>query len=323
VLPKRRTALFACLLALAAAAPAAAGNGGVAPVEPASPNAGSIRDTYWLILAVTGAIFVLVETALVLFVVRFRRRRRPATAEGPQIRGNTRLELAWTVVPVLILAAIAGFVFAELPDIEGAPQARAADPLRITVEGRQYYWLFRYPGGQVAVDRMVVPVGRVVTLDVVSPDVVHSWWIPALGGKIDAIPGRRNTTWFRAERKGVYRGQCAELCGIEHARMLARVRVVGEREYRAFLAAHAPGSRVVGRETFAGVCAKCHGPAGEGSNFAPALQGRAFDQTTASVITQGIRRMPAVGAGWPDEQVKTTIAYLKKRFAQGGAQGGG
>lgn len=323
MLPKRRTALFACLVALAAAAPAAAGNGGVAPVAPASPNAESIRDTYWLILAITGAVFVLVETALVLFIIRFRRRRRPPTAEGPQVRGNTRLELAWTVVPVLLLAAIAGFVFAKLPDIESTPQAQAGEPLHITVEGRQYYWLFRYPDGQVAIDRMVVPVGRVVTLDVVSPDVVHSWWVPALGGKIDAIPGRTNTTWFRATRTGVYRGQCAELCGIEHARMLARVQVVGERAYRAFLAAHTPRSLTVGRETFQGVCTKCHGLAGEGSDFAPPLQGRTFDQTTATVITQGIRRMPAVGAGWSDDQVKATIAYLKRRFAQGGAQGGG
>jgi cytochrome c oxidase subunit 2 len=309
---------------MAAAPAAAAGNGGVAPVAPASPNAEAIRHTYWLVLGVTGAIFLLVEAALVVFLFRFRRRGRPAGAEGPQVRGNLRLELAWTAVPVLILAAIAGFVFAKLPDIESAPSAQAAGgPLEVTVEGRQFYWLFRYPGGEVSVDRLVVPVGRVVSLKVVSPDVVHSWWIPALGGKIDAIPGRTNRTWFRADRPGTYRGQCAELCGVEHALMRARVEVVPPRAYRAFLAAHRPGSPAVGRESFQGVCAKCHGPAGEGRGSAPPLQGRTFDQATAAVIEEGIRAMPAVGAGWSPAQVQATIAYLKRRFAPAGVQGGG
>jgi len=323
VLPKRRSLLlaWACLLVLAT--PAGAGNGGVAPVPPASPNAQAIRDTYWLVLGLTGGIFLLVETALVLFIVRFRRRRRPATAEGPQIRGHARLELLWTLVPVLVLATIAGFVLAKVPAIESAPTAKAAPGrLEVTVEGRQYYWLFHYPDGQVSVDRLVVPVGRVVTLKVVSPDVVHSWWVPALGGKIDAIPGRTNTTWFRADRPGTYRGQCAELCGIEHALMRAQVEVVRPQAYRAFLASHAPGSAAVGRETFQGVCSKCHGAAGEGKGLAPPLQGRTFDQNTATVITEGIRRMPAVGAGWSQDQVAATIAYLKRRFSQGGARGG-
>lgn len=324
MLPKRPAAIAACLSALVAAAPGLAGNGGVAPVTPASPNAEAIRDTYWLILGLTGAVFLLVETALVVFIVRFRRRQQPAAAEGPQIRGHPRLELAWTAVPVLILAAIAGFVFAKLPAIEDAPKAEAAGGrLRVTVEGRQFFWLFRYPGGEVSVDRLVVPVGRVVTLEVVSGDVVHSWWIPALGGKIDAIPGRTNRTWFRAERKGVYRGQCAELCGVEHALMRARVEVVSPAEWRAFLASHAPGSRAVARESFEGVCAKCHGPAGEGRGLAPPLQGRTFDQTTAAVIREGVRRMPAVGAGWSDAQVRAVIRYLSARFGPRGGSGGG
>ncbi len=291
-------------------------------MAPASPNAEAIRDTYWLVLGLTGGIFLLVETALVLFIVRFRRRGRPATAEGPQVRGHARLELLWTLVPVLVLGAIAGFVFAKLPDIEPAPAAKAAaGRLEVTVEGRQYYWLVRYPGGRVSVDRLVVPVGRVVTLKVVSSDVVHSWWIPALGGKIDAIPGRTNATWFRADRLGVYRGQCAELCGVEHALMRARVEVVRPRAYQAFLATHAPGSKAVGRETFQGVCSKCHGAAGEGRGSAPSLQGRIFDETTATVITEGIRTMPAVGAGWSQDQVRATIAYLKRRFSPGGPGG--
>jgi cytochrome c oxidase subunit 2 len=318
-----RAAAFALLGALLAAAPALAGNGGLAPVEPASENAEGIRDAYWLILIVTGAVFVIVETTLVLFLIRYRRRRRPRDAEGPQTRGNTNLEIAWTVVPVLLLAAIVGFVFAKLPVIEDAPAASAADSLTIRVEGHQYYWLYRYPDGQIAVDDMVVPVGKVITLEVTAPDVIHSWWIPALGGKIDAIPGRTNRTWFRAERPGAWTGQCAELCGAQHARMTASVKAVSGEDFRKFLTTHAASSKAVGKETFAGVCAKCHGMKAQGTEEAPAIAGREFDQVTVDLILNGGTRMPAVGADWSEEQIDATIAYLNATIGTGASQGGG
>jgi cytochrome c oxidase subunit 2 len=321
VRPKLRAVLLAAAFALVAAAPAVAGNGGVGPVPPQSPNAQAISDTYWLILALTGAVFVIVETALIVFIVRFRRGRRSAAAEGPQIRGSTRLEIAWTIVPVLILAAIAGYVFSQIPSIQDVPTARAGDRLEIRVEGHQYYWQFEYPGGQVALDTMVVPVGRVVTLSVVTGDVIHSWWIPALGGKIDAIPGRVNSTWFKVDRPGLYRGQCAELCGLQHAAMLGWVRVVSAAEYQRFLATHAPSSPAVGKETFDAVCAKCHGPQGEG-DIGPALAGRTFDRAaTTQLLREGVRRMPAVGADWSRAQIDATIAYLNR--TKGGAESGG
>ncbi len=185
------TAASALALALTVAGTAAAANGGFAPVTPRSPNAVDIDRAYYLILGVAIAVFLIVEVALVVFIIRFRSRGRPRTVEGPQITGNSRLELIWTVIPVLLLVAIASFVFVELPAIKDVPSARAAGPhLNIVVDGRQFYWRFTYPNGAVSIDRMVVPADRVVTLDVVSSDVIHSWWIPAFGGKIDAIPGR-------------------------------------------------------------------------------------------------------------------------------------
>lgn len=312
----RLIALAAALGALAYAAPALAGNGGLAPVAPASENAQGIRDAYWLILIVTGAVFVIVETTLIVFLVRYRR-RRGARYEGAQISNNRNLEVAWTVVPVLLLAAIVAFIFVKLPVIEDAPAASPADSLTIRVEGHQYYWLFRYPDGQIAVDDMVVPVGKVVTLDVVAPDVVHSWWIPALGGKIDAIPGRTNHTWFKAERTGTWSGRCAELCGAQHALMTASVTAVSRMAFDVFLATHAASSSAVGKETFDGVCAKCHGMKGQGTDEAPAIAGRRFDEVTASLITNGGTRMPAVGADWSDEQVDATIAYLNNTIGTG------
>ncbi len=312
-----RAAALALLGVLLAAAPALAGNGGIAPVAPASENAEGIRDAYWLILAITGVVFVIVETTLVVFLIRYRGRRRAREAEGPQILGNTNLEIAWTVVPVLLLAAIVAFIFTKLPVIEDAPAAGAADSLTIRVEGHQYYWLFRYPNGQIAVDQMVVPVGKVVTLDVTAPDVIHSWWIPALGGKIDAIPGRTNRTWFKAERTGTWAGQCAELCGAQHALMTASVQAVSPAGFRRFLATHAASSKAVGKETFEGVCAKCHGMEGQGAEEGPAIAGREFDQVTASLITNGGTRMPAVGADWSDEQIDATIDYLNTAIGTG------
>jgi cytochrome c oxidase subunit II len=317
-----RAVLLVGLGALVLAASALAGNGGLLPVKPASENAEGIRQAYWLILAVTGVVFILVEATLVLFLVRYRRGTRARDAEGPQVRGHTNIEIAWTLVPVLLLAAIVAFVFTKLPVIEDAPAAKAGNGLTIGVEGHQYYWLFRYPGGQVSVDHMVVPVGAVVTLDVTAPDVIHSWWIPALGGKIDAIPGRTNHTWFKAQRAGTFTGRCAELCGTEHALMLASVDAVSPREFSRFLKTHTQASQAVGKETFEGVCAKCHGFSGEGTDEAPNIAGRTFDALTAQLIREGGTRMPAVGASWSDAQVQATVDYLNATIGAGAQSGG-
>lgn len=306
----RLTALAAVLAALVFCAPALGDNGGLTPVEPASKNAQAIRDTYILILTITAVIFVLVEATLVYFIVRYRRGNRPREGEGPQVRGHTRVEVAWTVVPVVILAVITAFVFLQLPDIEDAPAAGPAGSLEITVEGHQYYWLYRYPDGAIAIDDLVVPVNRVVDLEVVAHDVIHSWWIPALGGKIDAIPGRTNHTWFKADRAGTFRGQCAELCGAQHATMTATVQSVSDAEFASFLASHREASQTVGKETFEGVCAKCHGMEGQGTDEAPPIAGRRFDATTVQLIKNGGTRMPAVGEDWSNAQIAATIRYL-------------
>src|SRR5436190_21187832 len=134
-----RAALLAVPIGLFTAAAALAGNGGAAPPQPQSPNTAAIRDTYWLILVITGVIFALVEGALILFVVKYRRGRRARTADGAQVHGNTRLEIGWTVVPVLIVATIFGYVFANLPDITVVPKATAANTLVVKVEGPQAY----------------------------------------------------------------------------------------------------------------------------------------------------------------------------------------
>ena len=309
-------ALPAAITAALVTAAVAAANNGLSPVEPESPNAEAIRTTYWVILAVTGAIFLLVETVLIVFIVRFRARRRGRDQEAPQIHGATKLETSFTIVPVLILFAIMAFVFVKLPTIKDVPSARAAGELKIRVVAHQYYWEFEYPNGGVSMQHLVVPIDRVVTLDVVSPDVAHSWWVPALGGKIDAIPGRTNHTWFKAQKLGTYEARCAELCGLEHAHMIGYVDVVRRGEYRRFLAAHEGASKTLGNEIATWVCATCHGFKGEGDYGPPIKDSSVLSDPKAleDLLRNGKNKMPAVGATWKEETMKAATTYLKEYY---------
>ena len=228
------------LTVLATAGVAAAANGGFTPEFAHSPNAHRTNVAYWVVLAFTSVIFLAVEGALVLFIWKYRGRGRPRTDDGSQVHGHTRLEVIWTVIPVIILAVIGIVIFYELPVISDAPAA--ANPIRITVEGHQFYWQFDYPNGSRSINDLHVPAGQVVLLTVKSYDVVHSWWIPQLGGKIQAIPGRTNHIWFKADRPGTYYGQCAEFCGIFHEAMAARVIASTDADYRTYVSSTAAGA---------------------------------------------------------------------------------
>src|SRR3954447_11858307 len=186
----RLAILVTSLTALVIVPVALAGNGGFLPGEPHSPNAHRVHDAFIFVSIFTGVIFFAVEGALVLFIVKYRRGKRPRTAEGLQIHGSSRLELIWTVIPVVILALIGTFVFYKLPGIADAPSAAASDQTRIRVTGAQFYWQFTYPNGAVSINRMVAPADTVVHEDITAPtwDVIHSWWVPDFGGKYDAIP---------------------------------------------------------------------------------------------------------------------------------------
>jgi cytochrome c oxidase subunit 2 len=314
------------LLALATAGVAAAANGGFTPVQPHSPNADHIRHAYYLILGFTSAIFLLVEGLLVTFIWKYRGRGRARAVEGAQVHGHTRLELIWTAIPVLILAVIAAFVFYELPGIDSAPAA--ADPIHITIEGHQYYWQYDYPNGSRSIGTLHVPAGAVVDLKVISPDVIHSWWIPALGGKIQAIPGRTNHTWFRADKTGTYGGQCAELCGVYHAQMGAVVHVESQQAYENYISKVAP--QTIGKQEWTGVCATCHGNLGRGG-YGPDISASTLVTSRASllgVLRQGVDTpgrpgaMPPVGIDWSNAQIDAIVAYVKKNIYKPAALGG-
>ena len=327
--PVRRSVfVLSVAFALVLAGTAVAGNGGVAPPSPASPDAANINDIYWLIFAVTAGIFVLVAGLLLVFIVRYRSRGRPRDVDGAQVHGHTNLELAWTAGPVVILAIIAGFVFWKVSDIEatsGLPNQQTQARDQTTIDAHQFYWEFVYPNGTVSVDTLRVPYNRKVRLKIVSSDVAHSWWVPRLGGKLDAIPGKTNFLTLTPTKLGTFRGQCAELCGIQHAAMLAQVEVLPAAEYDSWVQGRVDDRAALGKETFEGVCAKCHGLAGQGDigpNIAssPLLKD---PRALAKLIHDGTGKMPAVGDDWRPAQLAATIAYLQRRFAQGGGSGGG
>lgn len=219
--------------------------GALLPERGGSPNADRIASLYMVVLVLAGLVFAGVTVALGFALFRYREGRHPVAA---QIRGNTRLEIAWTGGAAALVIAIAAFSITKFPAIDNpdrSPVSSAVasavglhgsrDALHIRVVGRQYIWAFEYPNGASSYEEMVAPVGVTVELDIVSLDVAHSWWIPKLGGKFDAIPGLVNHTWFRLERPGVYRGQCAELCGRNHADMLAQVRGVSTAAYATWV----------------------------------------------------------------------------------------
>ncbi len=295
---------------------------GLTPVKAESPNAERIEDLYWFVAFWSAIVLLAVAVPLALFIVRYRSRGRDRTIEGPQIHGSTRLEIAWTLVPVAILVIVTAFTFYKLPGITLEDEAKAGD-LRIRVEGRQFYWQYRYPNGVIAIDRLRAPQGRLVVLEITAPesDVNHSYWVPGVGGKFDAIPGETTETAFKAKRTGTFGGQCAEFCGIQHAKMLASIQVVPAGEFDSWLREQAQaqeaGTSDLGEESFAGACSKCHGMNGEGL-IGPAFTSASVSDAdlVAEVVRNGRRKMPAIGEGWEDGQMKALTDYLEERFSE-------
>jgi cytochrome c oxidase subunit 2 len=213
-------------------------------------------------------VFLGVEGALVYSLIKFRARKGAVPA---QIRGNTRLEIGWTVGAALILVVIAIVTFTQLDDIRSAPPTdqtaglklpagpapgetdtpddrafpKDGSSLVVKVNGQQYIWRYTYPDGDdnalndaFDYETMVVPTDTTVTLEITAQDVAHSWWVPKLGGKFDAVPGHTNYTWLNVPGKmagKTMRGQCAELCGRNHANMIAHVKAVTPDEYTAYI----------------------------------------------------------------------------------------
>lgn len=229
------------------------------PKSGGSPNANQISSLYKIILYMAAVVFVIVEGALVYSVYKYRAKK---VKHAAQIHGNTPLEVGWTVAAALILVAITVVTFIKLPSIINPPDSSAnssflsaslnepsppnGKKLTVCVTGRQFIWMYSYGATcnkhrfdaklPYSYQQMVVPEHTTVVLVIQSIDVIHSWWVPSLGGKVDAVPGNVTYTWFKARGPALYHGQCAQLCGRQHAFMTARVNVVTPSQYQAWVA---------------------------------------------------------------------------------------
>src|SRR5262250_3756627 len=235
---------------------------------PVSTPAFLIRDVSFFVLAITGVIFIVVAGFTVYTLVRFGRRPASPAVEPAQVYGSTQIELAWTIVPLLIVVVLFLVTARYVWGIER--RAQPPDALEITVVGNQWWWEIRYPKlGIVTANEIHVPVSDAAHpaptfITVQSVDVAHSFWVPQLAGKMDAIPNKINRVWIEPQRVGTYVGQCAEYCGLQHALMLLAVVVHPREEFDRWAAAQQLPARDEvaahpGRELFASLaCINCH-----------------------------------------------------------------
>lgn len=215
------------------------GLGGISPIfpTPVSPNGQDIYNTYLAISIPAIVIFLGVEIALLWVVLRYRRSRQPAGYVPPQIHGNTTLEIVWTLVPLAIVLAI---VIASFVTLQKDFQPIDNQQMNVTISGHQFGWIYTYDNGVVVdqegtlagdVTPFVVPVNTLIKLRFQGTDVIHSWWVPAISGKTDAVPGYDNFSWLKINQTGRWRGECAELCGAGHSTMQIIVQAMDQGDY--------------------------------------------------------------------------------------------
>ena len=250
---------------------------------PASTPAKSIFGLSLFVLAVTGAIFLVVFTLLLYSVVKFRKRKSDDGLEPPQVYGSNQVEIAWTVIPVLIVVALFMATARVIADIQTA--SLPANTIEVVAIGHQFWWEYRYPGrGVVTANELHVPVSdpshaTPTFIKLLSADTDHSFWVPRLAGKTDLIPNHPNSMWIDPQETGLYLGQCAQYCGTQHAKMLLRVYVQSRDEFDRWIEqqrqpafvndAVSQGQRIF--ETTA--CINCHTVTGTPANgrFGPDL----------------------------------------------------
>jgi len=277
------------------------------PFDPASPQAAAIRDLFTSALVLCGAVFLLVACLIAWCALRFRAR---GDREPVQVEGHTRLEIAWTVAPILLLIWLLSLTVRAMSAAD-PPIDRDPD---VTIIGHQWWWEVRYPSGVVTANEIHIPTGKPLVVRLESADVIHDFWVPELGRKMDVTPGRTGNIWLEADRPGTYSGACAEYCGAQHAWM--RILVFAEppdefSEWERRQLAPPPrapeGAPARGEGTFRSMtCAACHaiqtslqgsssGGLGENARFAPDLSHLATRTTLGAGV---LPNTPATLAAW-------------------------
>ena len=305
--------------------------------SPVSTPAQSIFGLSIFVLAVTAAIFVVVFTLLAYSVVKFRKRKNDDGCEPPQVYGSNQVEVAWTVIPILIVVALFMATARVIADIQKAsPSANAVEVVAI---GHQFWWEYRFPAlNVVTANELHIPVSSPANptptfIKLLSADTDHSFWVPRLAGKTDLIPNRVNSMWIEPTQTGLYLGQCAQYCGTQHAKMLLRVYVQSRDEFDRWIQEQSQPAYVgdavsVGQKIFETTnCINCHNVAGTVANgrFGPDLTHLMSRETIASGAVPNTpgnlrlwiqnpnalkpgSRMPAMGLS--DQELDAVTAYL-------------
>ena len=305
-----------------------------------SPPADAIRDLFYLVAAITAVILLLVGGMLIYCIIRFR--RRPSDrGEPPQLYGSQPIEVAWTVGPLLTVFVLLMVVIRTVADTRRPKDDPGVIPVRVRVVGHRWWWEFQYldyPGLTTA-NELHFPTGtkddpRPVHLELESADVVHSFWVPQLAGKTDLIPGHPNLMWFQTDQEGVYRGQCAEYCGTQHANMLIRVVAESPEKFDTWACHQAEPQTedpdvAAGRDVFmTQTCVNCHSIRGTpaAGSVGPDLTHLATRKTLAAGVVPNTRQNLAawlrdpqqikLGCDMPslrltEEQIRNLTIYLE------------
>ncbi len=240
--------------------------------EPHSTPADVLLRLSNFVLGITGLIFVVVFSLLSYAVVKFRSRAGDAQREPAQVYGSTQIELAWTVIPILIVVVLFLATARVIHAIQDAPKPAAA--IEVTAIGHQFWWEYRYPAlGVVTANELHIPVSdpehpTPTFLKLLSADTDHSFWVPQLAGKTDLIPNRINETWLDPHRTGLFLGQCAQYCGTQHAKMLLRVYVDSPEAFQVWIhlqkqPANPDEKETAGKRVFeTTACVNCHAVGG-------------------------------------------------------------
>ena len=271
-------------------------------LEPASSVSQHQADLFTILIYLSIAVFVIVEGLLLINILRFRKKDGDGET-APQIYGNTRLEVIWTGIPLLLVVVLFVLTVNTVQAVS-APSGKA-DDVNVHVIGHRWWWEFDYPDlGILTANELHVPVGATIQMDLDSVDVIHSFWVSQLSGKEDVIPGQTNHLWFRADKVGSYYGQCAEFCGLNHANMRIRVIVESQEDFDAWVANQQlppaePQSDLAqqGHDLITnGICSNCHtlgdneGLQSIGPNLTHLFSRSVFAGATYDLTEDNIRR---------------------------------
>lgn len=305
-------------------------------MQPITDKGGTINNLFLLVLALSALVFLLVAALLGWALVRYR--ARPGDGEGRQTEGNRGLEIAWTAGPLLLLALVFVITVRVMRTVDGPARAAGGDDaaLRVEVIGHQWWWEYRYPDlGIVTANELHLPVGVPLRLELRSDDVIHSFWVPQFGWKMDLIPTKTNVMNLRVDEAGTYDGACTEYCGLQHAWMRLRVTAESRDDFNAWAAAQrrpaAPPAAALarGQQIFlANTCVSCHavGGAAAGGQVGPNLThlgsratiGAGIIENTPDNLTKWIANARSIKPGvrmpryaLSDADMQALVVYLE------------